>query len=64
MATEAEGIDSKNWLFESKLKEYKDFIPNLISRRQFNDRRKAVSGLQEKIRGLANFYFTFSLFFV
>lgn len=51
MAAEAESIDSENWLFESKLKEYKDSIPNLISRRQFNDRRKAVSGLQEKIRG-------------
>lgn len=51
MAAEAESIDSENRLFESKLKEYKDSIPNLISRRQFNDRRKAVSGLQEKIRG-------------
>lgn len=51
MAAEAESIDSENRLFESKLKEYKDSIPNLISRRQFNDRRKAVIGLQEKIRG-------------
>lgn len=55
MAAEAESIDSENRLFESKLKEYKDSIPHLISRRQFNDRRKAVSGLQEKIRSrLAN----------
>lgn len=51
MAAESEGIDSENWLFEARLKECRDSIPNLISRRQFNDRRKAVSGLQEKIRG-------------
>ena len=51
MAAESEEIDSENWLFEAKLKECQDSIPNLISRRQFNDRRKAVSNLQEKIRG-------------
>ena len=50
MAAEAEGIDSENWLFESKLKECRSSIPNLISRRQFNDRRKSVSGLCEQIR--------------
>lgn len=43
MAAEAEGIDSENWLFEAKLKEYRSSIPNLISRRQFNDRRKLVA---------------------
>jgi hypothetical protein len=50
MAAEAEEIDSENWLFESKLKECRDFIPNLISRRQFNDRRKAICNLCEQIR--------------
>lgn len=50
MAAETEEIDSENWLFEARLKECRDSIPNLISRRQFNDRRKAVSGLQEQIR--------------
>ena len=50
MAAESEEIDSENWLFEAKLKECEESIPNLISRRQFNDRRKAVSNLQEKIR--------------
>ena len=50
MAAETEEIDSENWLFEGRLKECRDSIPNLISRRQFNDRRKAVSGLQEQIR--------------
>ena len=50
LAAETESIDSENWLFESKLKEYKDWIPNLISRRQFNDRRKSTAGLCEKVR--------------
>ena len=50
MASEAEEIDSENWLFEAKLKECRSSIPNLISRRQFNDRRKSVSGLCEQIR--------------
>ena len=50
MAAEAEEIDSENWLFEAKLKECRSSIPNLISRRQFNDRRKSVSPLMEQIR--------------
>ena len=50
MAAETEEIDSENWLFEARLKEYRGSIPNLISRRQFNDRRKTVSGIQEQIR--------------
>lgn len=49
-AAESESIDSENWLFEAKLKEYKDKIPNLISRRQFNDRRKSTARLSEQIR--------------
>lgn len=65
LAAESERIDSENWLFESKLKEYKGKIPNLISRRQFNDRRKSTAGLCEKIRkqiamaidGRENFFF-------
>lgn len=50
LAAETKSIDSENWLFESKLKEYKEQIPNLISRRQFNDRRKSTAGLCEQIR--------------
>ena len=34
---ETESIDSEKWLFYYKLQEYKDNIPNLISRIQFND---------------------------
>ena len=50
LAAESESIDSENWLFEYKLQEYRDKIPNLISRRQFNDRRKSAAGLCEAIR--------------
>lgn len=45
LTAETESIDSEKWLFDYKLQEYKDSIPNLISRRQFNDRRKKTSGL-------------------
>ncbi len=51
MVAEAEEIDSENWLFESRLNECRHLIPNLTSRRQFNDRRKATSNLCEQIRG-------------
>lgn len=49
MTAETESIDSENLLF-SKLLEYKAQLPNLISRRQFNDRRKFTSTLCEDIR--------------
>jgi hypothetical protein len=39
MASESLGIDSESYLF-SILKEYKEKIPNLISRRQYNDKSK------------------------
>ena len=50
MTAEAESIDSEKWLFDYKLQEHKSKIPNLISRRQFNDRRKKTAGLCEEIR--------------
>lgn len=50
LAAESESIDSGKWLFDYKLQEYKEKFPNLISRRQFNDRRKKTAGLCEKIR--------------
>ena len=50
LAAEAESIDSEKWLFEYKLQEYRDWIPTLISRRQFNDRRKKTAELCEEIR--------------
>ena len=42
-------VDSESYLF-SLLEEYKSDIPNLISRRQFNDRRKFTANLCEQIR--------------
>lgn len=50
LTAEAESIESEKWLFDYKLQEYKDSIPNLISRRQFNDRRKKTAGLCEELR--------------
>lgn len=50
LTAEAESIDSEKWLFDYKLQEYKSKIPHLISRRQFNDRRKKTAGLCEEIR--------------
>ena len=49
MAAETEEIESENRLFEAKLKECRSSIPNLISRRQFNDRRRSVNSLCEQI---------------
>ena len=39
ITSEAMGIDSECLLF-AKLNEYRNEMPNLISRRQYNDRRK------------------------
>lgn len=44
LAAESIGIDSESFLF-SKLNEYKDDFSSLISRRQYNDRRKLTIGL-------------------
>lgn len=49
MTSEAMGIDSESLLF-AKLKEYRKEIPNLISRRQYNDKRKMTSSLCNAIR--------------
>ena len=49
MASEAVGIDSESLLF-AKLQDYRVEIPNLISRRQYNDRRKITSSLCNAIR--------------
>lgn len=49
MASESIGIDSESLLFV-KLREYKHEIPHLISRRQYNDRRKFTASLCSAIR--------------
>ena len=50
LTPESESIDSEEWLFDCKLQEYKDCSPNLISRREYNDRRKKTARLCEEIR--------------
>ena len=49
LTAEKFSIDSESYLF-SLLEEYKSEIPNLISRRQYNDRRKFTANLCEQIR--------------
>ena len=49
MTSQSLGIDSEAYLF-SILKGYKKEFPNLISRRQYNDRRKFTRNLCETIR--------------
>ena len=50
LTAEKFSIDSESLLF-SLLEEYhKTDLPNLISRRQYNDRRKAIVNLCEQIR--------------
>ena len=49
MTSEAVGIDSESLLF-AKLQEYSNELPNLISRRKYNDRRKIASSLCNAIQ--------------
>lgn len=49
LTAEALSIDSENYLFH-KLAEYRSSFPNLISRRQYNDRKKNTASLCESIR--------------
>ena len=50
ITTEALSIDNENYLFARLNKECPDAIPNLITYRQFNQRRKSTILLGEKIR--------------
>ena len=50
LTVEALSIDSENLLFNKLNVEYKVDFPNLISRRQYNDRRKILFCLHKKIR--------------
>ena len=49
LAVEALGIDSESLLF-SRLEEYRREMPRLLSRRQYNDRRKSTAPLCQRIR--------------
>ena len=42
LTAEALSIDSENLLFNKLNSDYKDDFPHLISRRQYNDRRKLL----------------------
>lgn len=50
LTAESVEIDSENNLFVKLFSEYHSQMPNLISRRQFNDRRKQTAGLCKLIR--------------
>ena len=50
VTAEAFSIDSENYLFNRMNKECPNAIPNLISRRQYNQRRKLTMALGEEIR--------------
>jgi hypothetical protein len=50
MTSEALSIDSENLLFIKLNTDYKTDFPNIISRRQYNDRRKQCFNLQKEVR--------------
>ncbi len=50
ITAEAFGFDSENYLFHRLHHECGKDLPNLISRRQFNARRKQTARLAEEIR--------------
>jgi hypothetical protein len=50
LTAEALGIDSENYLFHKLNKEYLADFPNLVSRRQYNQRRKLLFGLTSSVR--------------
>lgn len=50
MMSEALSIDSENLLFIKIKADYQHEFPNIISRRQYNDRRKTMSWLQKEVQ--------------
>lgn len=50
LTSESLSIDSENLLFSKLESDYRGDFPNLISRRQYNDRRKYLFGLTDYIR--------------
>ena len=52
LTAECLGIDSENYLFSKLRTEYGDEFPNLVSRRQYNDRRKNLFEKTEQARKL------------
>jgi len=52
LTAECLSIDSENYLFSKLNKEYKKEFKNMISRRQYNDRRKLLFEKAERVRKL------------
>jgi hypothetical protein len=52
LTAECLSIDSENYLFSKLNKEYKAAFENMISRRQYNDRRKVLFEKTERVRNL------------
>ncbi len=52
LTAECLSIDSENYLFSKLNKEYKAGFENMISRRQYNDRRKLLFEKAERVRNL------------
>jgi Transposase DDE domain len=52
LTAECLSIDSENYLFSKLNKEYVDEFKNIISRRQYNDRRKLLFEKTERVRKL------------
>ncbi len=52
LTAECLGIDSENYLFSKLQKEYLNEFKNMISRRQYNDRRKFLFDKVERVRKL------------
>lgn len=52
LTAECLSIDSENYLFSKLVKEYENDFTNLISRRQYNDRRKLLFEKTEDVRKL------------
>ena len=52
LTAECLGIDSENYLFSKLNKEYRAEFKNMISRRQYNDRRKLLFEKTENVRKL------------
>ncbi|WP_422662176.1 IS982 family transposase [Pedobacter sp.] len=50
IVAEALSIDSENYLFHKLNTDYKKDFPNILSRRQYNDRRKGLFEVMEKVR--------------
>ncbi len=64
LTAESLSIDSEHLLFAKLESDYKDDFSNLISRRQYNDRRKYLFGLTDRIRKSMvewlNFFYLFN----